>query len=361
MTLLYLSFRSIPWNTPTNFSLRANSPLKFFIYMKRVFVIAAAAVMGTFAFVGCQKDVQSSSLNASAKNAKPAPVNPGSCTGYQVSLAIDKLSEPGKTIFTWTIINPKPGNGANGTLQNLSHWDFVPSTCLDNNWQDLLSASVNTGSGWMQILPTPMIQPDPSMNNGGNACYANDVFKFNFGTNGSTPTQYRIVMLGSWNTSDLTVYYKSGATTGCCTTVLPGKGIGCREDEPCSFSQGYWFANNEMHPGGVHPWPADANVAGQNYTNAEGLDIWNASNAGGIKDMKKGFTQLAALRLSTAGADPSALSAAITTIESWLGSIGEKVSSANLRNQTAAEIALYGNANLAAETIGEWINANHCE
>ncbi|HEX2628394.1 MAG TPA: hypothetical protein VHM26_05270, partial [Chitinophagaceae bacterium] len=106
-------------------------------------------------FFACQKDAkndQSSNeneVNASAK--KPVPGN--NCGNYSVSLNVDKLSEPGHTIFTWTITNPNPGNGSGTTLQDLSHWVFVPGVCLNQNWQDILSAWYNTGSGWTQIVP----------------------------------------------------------------------------------------------------------------------------------------------------------------------------------------------------------------
>jgi len=285
------------------------------------------------------------------------PVSGNTCGNYLVDLSIDKVSQPGNTIFTWTIQNPNPGNGSGSTIQNLSHWAFIPSTCLDDNWQDVLSASYNSGAGWVTITPTPNIGPDPSMVN--NGCYLNDVFKFDQGTKGSTITYYRLVLEGNWGTGDLNAFFKSGSVTGCCQRTIAGKGIGCREDEACSFSQGYWFANNEMHPNGVHPWNQTVTVGGYVYTNDEGLAIWNASNSGGIKVAKKAFTQLSALRLSGEDSNP-AIAGAVATIDNWLSNFGSKLTPANLRNQTALEISLYGDANAAAEAISDWINLNHC-
>jgi hypothetical protein len=312
------------------------------------------------AFFSCQKESSSSAANELSTMArKPTGTTNANCYDYNVNLSVDYTSEPGHSIFTWSIQNPAPGNGSNGTLQNLSHWDFVPSDCLDDNWQDVLSASYNQGAGWVAITPLPTIEPDPSLVKFG--CTSGDVFKFDQGTTGSAITQYRIVMNGHWGTGDMTVFFKSGTNTGCCTKTITAGGIGCPEDESCSFSQGYWFANNDMHPEGVHPWGTTVTIGGYTYTNAEGLAIWNASNVNGIKDAKKAFTQLAAIRLSGVDETDPELAAAVATIEAWLSIYGAKLTDANLRNQSAAEILAYGNAKAAADVISQWINANHCQ
>jgi hypothetical protein len=316
--------------------------------------------------IGCHKNAiettDSGSNTLSGKGPKNTCGQNYTCGDYQVTLDVDHTTLPGKTIFTWGITNPCPGNGNNGTVQNLSHWDFVPSQCLDDNWQDVLEASYNSGLGWQTITPTPFIQPDPSLKTGG--CFGDDVFKFNQGTAGNATTFYRLVLLGNWSTGDLSVFFKSGSNTGCCSKTFTDKGIGCRIDPDCSFSQGYWFANNSQHPDGVHPWGGDGSgtvaIGGYTYTNAEGLAIWNASNQGGIKDAKKAFTQLAAIRLSGADeADPE-LATAVNTIECFLSGLGYKLTAGNLINQSAASKLACGNAANAAEAISDWINAHHC-
>jgi hypothetical protein len=313
-------------------------------FLKFPLIALLCAGVFTLAFYGCKKDAQSPSLTSDAR-----PVaNSDNCANYTVTLVVDKTTIPGSTIFTWTIVNPNPGNGSGSTIQNLSHWDFVPSACLDQNWQDIVSASYNTGSGW-QAITNFDIAPDPSLQVSG--CSADDIFKFDQGTSGSTPTQYRLVLLGDWGTGDLTVYFKSGVNTGCCSKTFDNIGIGCPVSEDCSFSQGYWFS-------GVHAWN-DVEVGGKTYTNAEGLAIWNSSNAGGITDSKKAFTQLAAIRLSGADETDPAISGAIATIDGWLGSIS-KLSPAYLPNQSAAEITTFGDARAAADAISAFINAYHC-
>jgi len=84
----------------------------------------------------------------------------------------------------------------------------------------------------------------------------------------------------------------------------------------------------------------------------------STSNAGGIPDSKKAFTQTAAIKLS--GVEDPLVLEKVAIIEAWLSTLA-KLSPAYLPNQTAAEILLYGNAAQAAGWIGDWINANHCD
>lgn len=322
---------------------------------------AALTLMVLFCalIISCQKDIKSGGNDPSLQLAtgKKPVANPLNCDNYEVKLDVEhSTTGPVTTTFIWRITNPNPGNGSGTTLQNLSHWTFVPSTCLKDNWQDVLSAAYNTGSGWVTITPLPLIEPDPSLSKAG--CSSGDVFKFNVGTSGSTPTQYKMVLAGYWGTGELNVFFKSGANTGCCSASIADKGIACREDEPCSYSQGYWFANNTNHPSGVHPWPTTLTIGGHIYTNAEGLAIWNASTTG-TKDAERAFTQLAAVMLSGVSNEP-AISSAVQIIQNWLTNYGGKLTPTNLRNQTAAEITLYGDAKAAASAISEWINTHHC-
>ena len=147
--------------------------------------------------------------------------------------------------------------------------------------------------------------------------------------------------------------FKSGANTGCCTRTISG--IGCKQDEFCSFSQGYYFAK----PGPTWLVSGTVIIGGNSYTEAEGRAIWDCTNAGGIKDSKKGFTQVAALKLSGVANNP-AVAADVAIIESWLATKSKLVACTYLPNQTAAEKITYGDVAAAAGRIGDWINANHC-
>lgn len=326
--------------------------------MKKIVVPAFVAVATVFAFYACKKDVRSNSPIETGEEiaTKPAQQLPGSsCLNYQVSLT--RAFENGQTTFQWCITNPNPGNGTGGTLQNLSHWNFVPGCSgdlgLEQNWSDIIAASYSNdgGSTWNAISPTPNLVPDPSQ-----SCSNLNVFKFNYGTSGSMATCYKLVLQGNYASDDNnTAVFKSGANTGCCVRTIPG--IGCKQDI-CSFSQGYFFAK----PGPT--WsPLDGTgtvtIGGKVYTEEEGRAIWNCSNAGGIRDSKKAFTQVAALKLSGVANDP-AVAADVAIIENWLTSISKLVACSNLPNQTAADKLTFGDAAAAAGRIGSWINANHC-
>jgi len=62
------------------------------------------------------------------------PVSGNTCGNYSVDLVVDKVSQPGNTIFTWSIQNPNPGNGSGSTLQNLSHWVFTLLVWNTSSW-----------------------------------------------------------------------------------------------------------------------------------------------------------------------------------------------------------------------------------
>ena len=317
-------------------------------------------------FFGCKKGEEqnlSTTTSDPSQASQLLTVQTTNCLGYDFQLNVDKTSQPGYTIFVWTITNPNPGNGTNGTIQNLSHWDFTPGQCLTDNWQAVKEAAYNLGSGWQTISPLPTLQVDPAMAVYG--CETGNVFKFAYGTTGDVPSQYKLVLEGKWGTGDLDAYFKSGNKTKCCHSTFTNMGVGCKEEDACSYSQGYWFSTNAQHPNGVHPWPdpGTVTIGGQSYTNAEGLAIWNASTQGGLTDAQAAFTQLAAIRLSKVDeASIPALSAAAAIIDNWLSHYGDpKLTTSNLRNQRADEKAAYGDAKAAAGVISDWINANHCQ
>ncbi len=126
----------------------------------------------------------------------------------------------------------------------------------------------------------------------------------------------------------------------------------------CSFSQGYWFAKPGIS------WP-DVNGEGSNgevtigssdYTQSDGTTVRNSSNAGGIPDLKKGFLQFVAIKLSQANNPgsplPDDLSAQMDIInDNW----GSKTVDQIIDNSNQAEeIAIAGG------WIGDWIDENHC-
>ncbi len=311
-----------------------------------VLIVMMAGVMG------CEKHPEINDIEVMEMKKGAKPVAEYNCANYMVYLEHNYVD--GVTIFQWQVYNVNPGNGSRGTTQDLSNISFQANGCdqpglgLEDLWSDVLEMAYNTGDGWV-IIPTVEIKPNPSIRD----CTDENVFKYDVGTYKSAPTWYRLVLDGKWEAAPVTVWFKSGNNTGCCSqTVL---GVGCRvyDDEFCSYSQGYYFAK----PGPT--WPdGEVTIGGWVYTEEEGRAIWNTSNAGGIADAKKAFTQTAAIKLSGVE-DPLALEK-VAIIEAWLSNL-QKLTPTHLPNQTGAEIALYGNAAQAAGWIGDWINQNHCD
>ncbi len=85
--------------------------------------------------------------------------------------------------WTWSVVNPNPGNGNNGTLQNISHWSVPLSPIAE---AALVSAQYSfDGVNWLNV--TTEVERDPSIR----MCTTVDVLKFNIGSTGSAPTYYR--------------------------------------------------------------------------------------------------------------------------------------------------------------------------
>ena len=308
--------------------------------MKLLKKIAIASFCIALFFSSCQKGIRNESAEQNTVAGK-APVAPAVCNSNAYTIVLEsKTLVSGNWEWVWSVRNPNPGNGTNGTSQDMSHWGMQFGSCFA--WADVAGAAYSTdGNTWTSFTPT--YQADPSQ-----GCVTTPVLKYSVGTSGTAKTYYKLVLSKNYSVNAAAFgYYKSGARMPCCTFTF--NGVGCIvEEEGCSFSQGFYFAS-------PHAWPsATVTVAGFAYTEAEGRDIWNTSNAGGLKDAKKAFLQVAAIRLSGSTVSPSAsVWADVAICENWLAGLG-KLSPANLPTGNAAVSAAAGN-------IGNWIETNHCE
>ena len=116
--------------------------------------------------------------------------------------------------WVWSVQNPNPGNGKDGTVQNLSHWGMELGSCVSLS-SVLAAAYSSDGSTWTEF--TPSYQSDPSQ-----GCMTTPVLKFDFGTSGIAKTYYRLVVNQDFTEGPVQGYYKSGVITGCCTFALTG-------------------------------------------------------------------------------------------------------------------------------------------
>jgi hypothetical protein len=81
------------------------------------------------------------------------------------------------------VTNPNPGNGTNGTLQDISHWS-VPLNAEAE--AALVSAQYSfDGTTWQSA--TTSVDRDPSIRQ----CTSVDVLKYDVGTSGGNSTYYR--------------------------------------------------------------------------------------------------------------------------------------------------------------------------
>ncbi|NOT51068.1 MAG: hypothetical protein HOP10_07300 [Chitinophagaceae bacterium] len=175
------------------------------------------------------KDVKSSSSQITSSPIAPGNNNqPGESSGTgriaEVSacntyiIALEDITPVGSNWeWVWSVQNPNPGNGNNGTVQNLSHWGMQFGSCFA--WASVVGAAYSTdGVNWTSF--TPSYQVDPSQ-----TCMTTPVLKFDYGTSGTNPTYYKLVLNQNYQTGYVPGYYKSGSRTGCC--IFNFVGVGC--------------------------------------------------------------------------------------------------------------------------------------
>lgn len=331
--------------------------------MKTVRALSVVAFLSLI-MIACQKtNIQQTELERQRTSMtltgieNTVPGEPCADGPYVITLVRKQLITEGplagKWEWIWSVVNPNPGNGTNGTVQDLSHWGITLPECVTLANIHLAKAFRMDGDNQFYEVFTPKYEADKSFDANG-VCpgtEANPVMlKFDYGTVGSYPTYYALVIDKDLSVDPSgTAYYKSGRVTGSCEICFPG--IGCEEPckEGCSFSQGYYFAKPNF------VWPSSVTIGGYVYTQAQGKAIWDTPNRGGIADAKKAFLQVAAIKLSGASVGKCAtVWADVKIIEDWLKSLNTKLTPANIRNFSNPAAAQ------AAGKIGEWIDKNHC-
>lgn len=270
-------------------------------------------------------------------------------TPYVITL--ESITQVGSNYeWVWSVYNPNPGNGSNGTVQNLSHWDINLGQCA--TMDDVVGAAYSAdGVNWTTFEPT--YEEDQSILNNC-SLLTGPVLKFDFGTSGGDKSYYKLIVSKSLGIDmDGVAFYKSGNVTRCGILCFPG--LGCPDEvvEGCSFSQGYWFAKPNL------VWPGNLTLGGHTYTQAEGVAIWNSSNSGGIGTAKKVFLQAAAIKLSGSNVGATAtVWPYVQTIDNWLATL-PKLTPANVKSFNNAAGA--ADARAAADAIAAWIELHHCE
>lgn len=131
--------------------------------------------------------------------------------GYTVTLQSNSQDPEGNYEWVWAVTNPNPGNGTNGTLQDLSHWALILPSCVGQS--NIRATAYSTdGISWQPLNAS--IGVDPSQN-----CYTGPVLKFDVGTSGSSTTYYKLTVDSYYNSGFVTGVFKSGKRTGCYTSA----------------------------------------------------------------------------------------------------------------------------------------------
>ncbi|MFM8348485.1 MAG: hypothetical protein ACKOAR_10640, partial [Bacteroidota bacterium] len=242
-----------------------------------LFVLAASAI-----WTACTEEA---SLKGPGDDAASASVKSTSKWGdYNV---ISEGSDDG-TVWTYTITR------ATAKAKNLSHFIIDLQTCGDQSatFANIVSATLNGAPA--DLRPTE---------GWGTGCDP-QASTFNFvKIQGSAATSWVIVITfdRGYAPAQTTGWLKAG-TTCSINTLTDGianiNGPGCPLGDPCSYSQGFFFANGQANNGALAFWTNGLTIGGYTYVGAQGNQIWNTDRGRGGDQTLNAFFQLGAVRLS---------------------------------------------------------------
>lgn len=173
--------------------------------MKHFFKLTCAAAILTAGIITL------SSFN----KAKKATTN---ADAYSIQLLTHTSDESrGSYEWTWVLTNPNPGDGQNGTLQDVSHFSIALNAIAE---AALLSAEYSfDGITWISV--PIVLDRDPAIRQ----CTTTDVLKFDAGTVDGEPTYYRATFSEEFSSNPYaTSWIKTGSRTGCNMYFFTGVG-----------------------------------------------------------------------------------------------------------------------------------------
>lgn len=193
--------------------------------MKKTFQFVFGTIVPALFIMSCQRDSSTEAFilksNQPAAIAEQAVVSArsnapqGACNPNAYTITLESHTQiDGNWEWVWSVQNLRPGNGKDGTVQNLSHWGMELGNCV--NWSAVVGAAYS-GDGLTWTDFTPSYETDPSQ-----GCMTTPLLKFDFGTSGTARSYYRLVVNQDFTEGPVQGYYKSGANTGCCTFTFMG-------------------------------------------------------------------------------------------------------------------------------------------
>ena len=161
-------------------------------------------------YVSCQKEKVEKEPQLVDEHGNPictAKGDLGETLPYEVSL-LDRVSNAdGTYTWTWIVSNPKPGDGTNGTMPDLTHWDLSLGDCATA--ADIVSASTSKdGKTWTDFKV--MVDQDKVQN-----CYTGPVVKFDLGTTGTQTSYYRLVVNKNFSMQKRDAVFVSKSALAC--------------------------------------------------------------------------------------------------------------------------------------------------
>jgi len=260
---------------------------------------------------------------------------------YAITLDTIIDNDNGTWTWSWSAQNPYPGDGTNGTVQDLDHWDMTLGHYATMN--DIVTGEVSTdGITWTTFRPEYRIDINQS-------CSADTVIQLNLGTRGSLKSYYRITVNKSFAVDDsVQAIYVSGRETGCGIFQFSGFGRPEEISTSCSLGQGYYLNKDDF------VWSSNVTVGGYTYTQAEARAIYETSNKGGIRDAKYAFINAVVIKMSEATISRTAtVWADLLIVDNYLSRLG-KLTPSNLPtgNDEARD---------AASRLNNWIDTHLCD
>lgn len=173
--------------------------------MKHFFKLTCAAAVLTAGII---------TLSSFNKNEKVTT----NADAYSIQLLSTASNESrGAFEWTWVLTNPNPGSGADGTLQDVSHFSVSLNAAAE---AALVSAEYSfDGITWVSV--PIQVDRDPAIRQ----CTSTDVLKFDAGTVGGQPTYYRASFSEEFSANPYaTSWIKTGTRGGCNMYFFTGVG-----------------------------------------------------------------------------------------------------------------------------------------